>query len=76
MVADMPRLSSTGLRVPQLAEQREVLHVARADLEMSGVAADQLDLADVHHLGDDRQVVARAARRSICRPSSPSPWKL
>ena len=59
IVAEMPRLSSTGLRdVAELAQQREVLHVARADLEDVGVLLDQLDLAEVHDLGDQLQVVA------------------
>ena len=58
MVAEMPRLSMTGtLRVSELAQQREVLHVARADLQDVRVALDQLELADVHHLGDEQQVV-------------------
>ena len=36
--------------MPQFAEQRVVLHVPRADLVDVAVLADQLDLADVHHL--------------------------
>src|SRR5207247_9628189 len=43
--------------VPQLAQQREILHVARADLEDVAVAVDQLDLAKVHHFGDQLQVL-------------------
>src|SRR5207244_3961619 len=39
-----------------LAQQGEVLHVVRAHLEDVGVAVDQLDLADVHHLGDELHV--------------------
>ena len=54
-VALMPRFSSTGVRVrPHFLEQVEVLHVPGADLEDVGVALDQLDLAGVHDLGDDR----------------------
>ena len=44
-------------RVTKLAQQRVILHVARADLEEVGVAIDELDLADVHHLGDELQIV-------------------
>ena len=65
IVAHMPRLSSTGL--PQLAhrlEQREVLHVARADLEDVRVLGHQSTGLGVHHLGDDRQagLLARLRR--------------
>jgi hypothetical protein len=35
IVAEMPRLSSTGFARAELAQQREVLHVPRADLKMS-----------------------------------------
>src|SRR6058998_896542 len=45
-------------RLPRFAdapEQREVLNVARADLEDVGVLGDQLDLVGLHDLGDDRQ---------------------
>ena len=42
----MPRLSSTGLRLAaELLEQREVLHVARADLEHVGVLGDRGQVA-------------------------------
>ena len=45
IVVAMPRLSSTGLRVSADApQQREVLHVARADLKDVGVLGDELDL--------------------------------
>ena len=37
-----------------LLEQVEVLHVPGADLEDVGVPLDELDLARVHDLGDDR----------------------
>ena len=60
---DMPRLSSTGL--PDLAdplEQREVLHVAGADLQDVGVLGHQLDLVRLHDLGHDRQAGALARR--------------
>ena len=38
-----------------LGQQREVLHVARADLDHVGDLEDRLDIARVHQLGDDRQ---------------------
>ena len=41
-------------------QQREVLHVARADLEHVGVLGDELDVGDVDDLGDDRQAGLRA----------------
>ena len=54
----MPRLSSTGRRtVAELAQQVEVLHVARAHLEEVDVGHHQLDLGDLHDLADDEQAV-------------------
>src|SRR6266850_1189196 len=52
--------------VTELPQQRVVLHVARAHLEDVAVLRDQLDLADVHHLGDDLEVVriGRAAQHA------------
>ena len=44
------------LRLADFLEQVEVLHVAGADLEHVGVLLDELDLARVHDLGDDRHV--------------------
>src|SRR5262245_21080946 len=44
-------------RVTELAQERVVLHVPRADLKDVAVLGNQLDLADVHHLGDDLEVV-------------------
>ena len=65
MVAEMPALEQHGLaHVPQLAQQREVLHVARADLVDVDVAVHQLDLAEVHHLGHELQVVLVRRRRA------------
>src|SRR5688572_148574 len=43
--------------VTQFPQQGEVLHVAGADLEDVTVVGDQLDLAAVHHLRDQLQVV-------------------
>ncbi len=53
-------------RMPQLAQQREVLHVARADLEDVGIALHQFELADVHDLGHELEVVA--VRRGLEEP--------
>ena len=55
----MPRLSSTGFCArADLAQQREVLHVARADLQDVGVAAPPArTCCRVHHLADHRQAV-------------------
>jgi len=46
-------------RVPELAQQREVLHVARANLEDVTVLLDEGNLADVHHFGHERHVLGR-----------------
>ena len=63
-VADMPRFSSTGLRArPRALEQREVLHVARADLDAVGVLVDELQRLVVDRLGDDRQIELLANAR-------------
>ena len=45
-----------------LLEQVEVLHVPRADLDDVGVALDEVDLAGVHDLGDDRHAEPLAGR--------------
>ena len=65
IVAESPRLSSTGLpHLAELLEHHEVLHVARADLQHVGPLGDRLGVAHVEHLGDDRQSdrVARGAQ--------------
>ena len=65
IVADSPRLSSTGMRVlADRAQQCEVLHVARADLQHVGIARDELDVADVEHFGDDAPGRSRRRRRA------------
>ncbi len=57
MVADMPRLSSTGLRTsPRARSKMVVLHVARADLEDVDVAAHHLNLRRVHHFADGEEL--------------------
>ena len=78
MVAAKPRLSRTGrLRLADGAQQREVLHVAAADLQDIGVLGDGLDQPWLHHFGDDRQAVStRRPAPAACRPGRPSPWKL
>ena len=59
MVAAMPRFSSTGLRLlAEFAQQVEVLHVARADLQDVRVLGEQRDLRLVHHFADHQQTVA------------------
>ncbi len=59
----MPRLSRTGLRSASGAlEQREVLHVARADLDHVGVFRDQFEGLVVDGFGDD--AIGRTCRGS------------
>ena len=54
----MPPLEQNGRPRPaELAQQAVVLHVAGAHLQHVGVAADQLDLTDVHHLCHQLQIV-------------------
>ena len=62
----MPRLSRRRLfHLAQFAQQVEVLHVARADLEDVDVGQHKLDLRDLHDLADHEQVelVARFAQQ-------------
>ena len=54
-------MSSTGLRsLAGVLEQREVLHVARADLDHVGPLGDQLERFVVDGFGDDAQAKAVA----------------
>ena len=55
-------------------EQREVLDVARADLEHVGVLGDELDALRLEHLGDHGQPGALARLGEVLRPCSLSPW--
>jgi len=49
---DMPRLEEHGLAAfGHALEEREVLDVARADLEDVGVLGDHVDLVGLHHSG-------------------------
>jgi hypothetical protein len=50
------------------AEEREVGHVAGADLEHIGVAGDEPDLVRLHHLGDDWQPGQFARFREVAEP--------
>ena len=76
MVADSPRLSSTGLRLrAHRLEQREVLHVARADLQHVGVARRpaRRRAVSITSVTIGSPVFARASAR-IFSPSSFIPW--
>ena len=72
----MPRLSSTGLLCSPTALSRLKFCMLRAPTcSTSAYLADQLDLLDGHHFGDDRQ--ARSARGPAARSSRPfsaNPW--
>ena len=75
-VAVSPRLSSTGLpTVADRLQQREVLHVAGADLQHVGVLGDHVD---VGHVDAPRSPpAARSRARTSARmrsPATPSPW--
>ncbi len=57
----MPRFSITGrLERPDLREQREVLHVAGADLEHVGFFGHSRHVLGREHLGHDGQAVLAA----------------
>src|SRR5204862_2053755 len=45
-----------SLNLAQFAQQIEVLHVARADLENVDVGKHQLDLRDLHDFADDQKI--------------------
>ena len=56
IVAGEPALEQHRLRrAADLGEEREVRHVAGADLDHVGRLDDGLDVARIHQLGDDRQ---------------------
>ena len=60
---------------PTSFEQREVLHVARADLEDVRVSATRSTCpGSITSVMIGRPVSLRASS-SICKPSTPSPWK-
>ncbi len=63
--------------LPTAVRKREVLRVARADLEDAvGVLANELDSAEGHDLRIDRQAGYLLASASMARPSSPRPWSM
>ena len=70
IVAEMPRLSSTGLRAWPSSRSSVKFCMLRAPTwKMSQYFVDQLDLADVHHLGDRASgSAASAASRSMLQP--------
>ena len=60
----------------QLAQQGEVLHVARADLQDVGALGHRAHVLGRHHLGDDRHAHRRARRPPAAPgPRTPRPWK-
>ena len=61
------------VRFAQRFQQREVLHVARADLQNIGILRHQLDVAIAHHFGDDSEPRLLRAFASSFRPSSSMP---
>ena len=54
-------------RAPAREQQREVLHVARADLEDVRVLGHDVDLVGLHHLGDHRQPGPLARLREVAQ---------
>ena len=76
MVAPKPRLSSTGVRaLAGRAQQREVVHVAAADLDACRRIPRRPPLG-WHRSSRTRSAgpSPRAPRRAASRPSSPRPW--
>ncbi len=59
-----------------LAQQLEVLHVARADLEHVALLGDALDVLRRDDLGDDRETGAPALLGEEREAREPRPWKL
>jgi hypothetical protein len=65
-------------RLPRLAcalQQREVLHVARSDLDRIRIALDQIEALEVHGLGDHRQAGLLPSRRQHAKPFLSEPLK-
>ena len=77
MVELRPRFSRTGRpHLPSVFQQREVLHVARADLQDVGVLGDQIDVAVAHHFGDDAEAGLLAwLSRAASGLRASMPWK-
>jgi hypothetical protein len=75
MVAAMPRFKQRRPpRAPHGLQQREVLHVARADLHELGVLGHELDVCLGEGLGDHHHpVVARGARERTRAQGAPCP---
>ena len=63
-------------RMAELAQQIEVLHVARADLEAVDVRDHRLDLRDLHHLRDDQQTCLIRDFAQQLEAFEAHPWKL
>ena len=69
MVELSPRFSITGRpQRPSAFRQREVLHVARADLHDVGVFGHQIDIAIAHDFGDDGKPGGFARLRQQLEP--------
>ena len=77
MVAEGPRFRSTGLRTcAELLQEREVLHVAGADLEHVGVVGDHRQRLGVHHLGHDLEAGLLAGEGEELQPLLGQPLEL
>ena len=75
IVAASPRFSRTGLSAAESLEQREVLHIARADLKDVGSTRRPESPLGRHDFGTDLSPVSSRASASSFRPSSSRPWK-